>query len=64
MGVFQGLYGTCVKRAVRGEREDPTGPEPILNPAVRMHMHDEMRRVLAHSGAIAVACTALVWLLP
>ena len=64
LGVFQGLYGTCLKRAMRGEREDPSGPEPILNPAVRATMHSEMRRILVRAGAVALACTALVYALP
>jgi hypothetical protein len=64
VGVLQGVSGTCVRRAARGEREEATGAEPILNPTVKARLRTEMHRILARATAVAVACTALVFLLP
>jgi hypothetical protein len=64
VGVAESLLQTCPFRAMRAERDQGDGSEPIADPKERAEMRARGKRLLMVSGVIAVAAAGLFAELP
>ncbi len=55
--LFRGLYGSCFRRARRGERETLSGIKPVFDPMERQRARKKARQTLLHATVVALFLT-------